>query len=308
VTRAPTAQREPAAAGARVDGYAAIEDYAAIGDGRTVALVARDGSIDWLPVPKLSDAPVFSALLDADVGGRFVLAPVADHEVERAYARDTNVLHTTFTTAAGRATVTDALTTQDGGVPHGCAELDLAGYRGSRPVFTGNAATGQAQLGNYGDLLETIHYYVRYGNSLNRETAIRVAEVADFVCRVWENEDAGIWELHEPRHYTISKIGSYTFYAGSEELDAAVLLAAREEGAFLACSFWLADALLRCGRRGEARALMDELVGLANDVGLYAEELGPDGLMLGNFPQALTHLSLINTAASFAEAEQKGEG
>jgi GH15 family glucan-1,4-alpha-glucosidase len=308
VTRAPTAQREPAAAGARVDGYAAIEDYAAIGDGRTVALVARDGSIDWLPVPKLSDAPVFSALLDADVGGRFVLTPVADHEVERAYARDTNVLRTTFTTAAGRATVTDALTTQDGGVPRGCAELDLAGYRGSRPVFTGNAATGQAQLGNYGDLLETIHYYVRYGNSLNRETAIRVAEVADFVCRVWENEDAGIWELHEPRHYTISKIGSYTFYAGSEELDAAVLLAAREEGAFLACSFWLADALLRCGRRGEARALMDELVGLANDVGLYAEELGPDGLMLGNFPQALTHLSLINTAASFAEAEQKGEG
>jgi GH15 family glucan-1,4-alpha-glucosidase len=344
VTRAPTAQREPAAAGARVDGYAAIEDYAAIGDGRTVALVARDGSIDWLPVPKLSDAPVFSALLDADVGGRFVLAPVADHEVERAYARDTNVLRTTFTTAAGRATVTDALTTQDGGVPRGCAELDLAGYRGSRPVFTGNAATGQAQLGNYGDLLETIHYYVRYGNSLNRETAIRVAEVADFVCRIWENEDAGIWELHEPRHYTISKIGSYTFYAGSEELDAAVLLAARnrfcddrldrldstleavrrelgdgplvyrysgqerEEGAFLACSFWLADALLRCGRRGEARALMDELVGLANDVGLYAEELGPDGHMLGNFPQALTHLSLINTAASFAEAEQKGEG
>jgi GH15 family glucan-1,4-alpha-glucosidase len=308
VTRAPTAQREPAAAGARVDGYAAIEDYAAIGDGRTVALVARDGSIDWLPVPKLSDAPVFSALLDADVGGRFVLAPVADHEVERAYARDTNILRTTFTTAAGRATVTDALTTQDGGVPRGCAELDLAGYRGSRPVFTGNAATGQAQLGNYGDLLETIHYYVRYGNSLNRETAIRVAEVADFVCRIWENEDAGIWELHEPRHYTISKIGSYTFYAGSEELDAAVLLAAREEGAFLACSFWLADALLRCGRRGEARALMDELVGLANDVGLYAEELGPDGLMLGNFPQALTHLSLINTAASFAEAEQKGEG
>jgi GH15 family glucan-1,4-alpha-glucosidase len=558
----------------RRDGYAAIEDYAAIGDGRTVALVASDGSIDWLPVPGIVDPPVFGALLDPARSGRFALAPVGDYEVERSYVEDTNVLRTTYRTDGGEVTVTDALTTQHGltettieprrdgflascrnrylllrswdageveqsaaavggrfslsrsgsallvavmadrepipfppraeveariegtiaawrrwadgcydgdwrdavvrsalalklliqaptgaiaaaattslperiggdrnydyryawirdsafaldalgrlgfreqvhgslswlvkaswgthprmqpfyelagGVSRGYDELELAGYRGSRPVCKGNAAEGQAQLGNYGDLLETIHYYVRYGNSLDRETGIRVAEVADFVCRVWENEDSGIWELDTERHYTISKLGcwvaldraqklaeageipadnrdlwretaervhdwverncwseakrSYTFFAGTDDLDAAVLLAARNgycdgflerldstldavrrelgagplvyrysgqehvEGAFVACSFWLAGALVRCGRRDEARALMDELVALGNDVGLYAEEIDPaTGRMLGNLTQALTHLSLINTAAAIAEDEEE---
>jgi GH15 family glucan-1,4-alpha-glucosidase len=589
----------------RFEGYAAIEDYAAIGDGRTVALVAKDGAIDWLPVSCLDDPPVFAALLDADRGGRFALAPVGEYEVERRYVDRTNVLETTFRTDAGEVRVTDALTTQDGallpwvelvrrvegvrgtvelewrveprfdhgltettiepkrggwlatcpgrallvlawdaGTPelakeavgarvtvgkgesallvcivaddepipfppreeierrlHGTCEawrrwiddvydgpwkeavlrsalalklliqaptgaiaaaatsslpeaigdgrnydyryswirdsaftldalgslglreqvhgslswllkathathprmqpfyafdgtvprdyevLDLDGYRGSKPVAKGNRAEGQAQLGNYGDLLETIHYYVRQGNSLDRETGIRVAEVADFVCRIWRNEDSGIWELQEQRHYTISKMGcwvaldraqrlaeqgeippdglrrwretadevqdwierncwsdeqqAYAFYAGSDDLDAAVLLAARNrycdatlprldstleavrrelaegplvwrysgqqhvEGAFLACSFWLADAYLRCGRRDEAVALVDELVALGNDVGLYSEELGADGHMLGNFPQALTHLSLVNTAAAIAGDEEE---
>ena len=69
------------------------------------------------------------------------------------------------------------------------------------------------------------------------------------------------------------------------------------EGAFLPCSFWLADCLALIGRRDEARALFSRLAGLANDVGLLAEEYDPRlGRQVGNFPQAFTHVGLVNTA------------
>lgn len=72
---------------------------------------------------------------------------------------------------------------------------------------------------------------------------------------------------------------------------------AGDEGAFLACSFWLADNYALQGRHDEARALFERLLGLANDVGLLAEECNPaDGQLLGNFPQAFTHVAVINTA------------
>jgi GH15 family glucan-1,4-alpha-glucosidase len=144
--------------------------------------------------------------------------------------------------------------------------------------------------------------------------------------------DANCWSEHKQ---------SYVRFAGSDELDAALLCAAlmgyddphqrlastidairREladgplvhrysgedglrgaEGAFLTCSFWLVDALAGDGRVDEAVALMDDLVALANDVGLYAEEIDAStGRFLGNIPQGLVHLALINAAATIAEA------
>jgi GH15 family glucan-1,4-alpha-glucosidase len=157
----------------------------------------------------------------------------------------------------------------------------------------------------------------------------------------WRREALAIREFIEARCWS-ERLASYTRYAGGEELDASVLLgvllgyegtdpgrltatvtALRRdlghgpllhrysgedglrgaEGAFLCCSFWFADALARTGRFDEAVELMDELIALSNDVGLYAEELDPGtDELLGNIPQGLVHLALINAAVSIAKA------
>jgi GH15 family glucan-1,4-alpha-glucosidase len=134
---------------------------------------------------------------------------------------------------------------------------------------------------------------------------------------------------------------AYLFKAGATELDCGMLLAARrrfgdptdprltgtidavrqelhaegpllyrysgmqdEENAFLACSFWMVEALAIIGRVEEAGELMEAMIGLANDVGLYSEEMEPGThAMRGNFPQALTHLSLINAAHAIPSAD-----
>ncbi len=78
------------------------------------------------------------------------------------------------------------------------------------------------------------------------------------------------------------------------------------EGAFLPCSFWLADNWMQQGRREEAQALFERLLGLRNDVGLLAEEYDPRAKrQLGNFPQAFSHLALIGTALNLSPAKAK---
>jgi GH15 family glucan-1,4-alpha-glucosidase len=156
----------------------------------------------------------------------------------------------------------------------------------------------------------------------------------------WRNDRAEIERFIEGRSWSETR-GSYVRSEGSDDLDASVLLgivfgygdptsgrhaqtveAIRRdlsrgplvfrylaadgleggEGAFLCCSFWLVEALTIVGRREEAEGLMRELVSLANDVGLYSEEIDPTtSEFLGNFPQALTHLSLIRAANALDE-------
>ena len=77
------------------------------------------------------------------------------------------------------------------------------------------------------------------------------------------------------------------------------------EGAFLMTSFWLADNLVLLGRHDEAKEMFERLCGLCNDVGLLSEEYDPKlNRLLGNFPQAFSHVALINTAANLSMAEQ----
>jgi GH15 family glucan-1,4-alpha-glucosidase len=587
----------------RIDGYAPIRDYAAIGDGRTVALVARDGAIDWVCLPDVDSSPLFAALLDAERGGSFTLAPARPFESERRYRDGSNILETTFRTETGAVRVVDAMTltssgrlsplreivrkveglsgtvrmqwraeprfdfarhvprfeprdgrvfatkggdavvlsawnaglqTDDSGAkgqfelaegetalfslvasaqqplvlpgrddtegrleeadrfwrewsgraaydgpwsdavvrsalalkllvyaPSGAIvaapttslpeelgssrnwdyrfawlrdasytveafaslgyedeahaffwwlmhatrltqprlevlyrvdgragsrerEIDhLSGYRGSQPVRVGNGAADQVQLDVYGSVLDAAWKHVRSHGDLGGQTGRAVAKIADHVAENWRRPDSGIWEVRgEPKHFVQSKamccvaldraarmaregilpdrsarwhaemtairdflegVGwdaerqSYRRVAGLDEIDASLLTlplfgfggprvdatveAVRrelgdgpflrryrgedgvpgEDAAFLTCSFWLVDALARAGRRDEAGGLMDEVVELANDVGLYAEEIDPNtGDFLGNFPQGLVHLALVNAAISLS--------
>jgi GH15 family glucan-1,4-alpha-glucosidase len=113
--------------------------------------------------------------------------------------------------------------------------------------------------------------------------------------------------LHAGSGFDVGPRMSRTIDALRAELGAGPLLyrytgAVKEEAAFVAPSFWAVSALHAVGRTGEARALMDELVPLANDVGVLAEMIDPaDGGFLGNLPQGLSHLALIGAALDLEE-------
>ena len=159
----------------------------------------------------------------------------------------------------------------------------------------------------------------------------------------WRAEAAAIRSWVDERCWSPAR-HSYSFYAGSDELDAAVLLAGRigflpgddprfsqtidairgeladgsllyrytgsrqQEGAFVACSFWFVDALMRAGRPDEAKELWDGVIGHASDLGLLSEEIDPaSGELLGNMPQAPSHLALLMAASQLSRGNETGE-
>ena len=268
----------------------------------------------------------------------------------------------------------------DGGAVSPEETVDVPGYRGSRPVRIGNRAATQRQHGIYGDIFLAAGSFVSAGNVLDQQSAILLSGLADECAERWRMKDAGMWELEEQQHFTMSKISchqalmqavalaegghlpstcvsrwrrecgrisdwidahcwsaakqAYSFYAGTDRLDASLVLAVRfgfdkrerlsstidairaelahgpwiyrysgsstEEGAFIACTFWLVEAYAELGRMDEARALMDEaLAGLPDGIGLLAEMIDPETRsFLGNLPQGLSHLALIHAALS----------
>jgi GH15 family glucan-1,4-alpha-glucosidase len=421
---------------ARQAGYLPIEAYGVIGDGRSVVLSGADGSLDWWCVPNMDSPPLFDRLLDAGAGGYFAVTPVEAFTVQRRYRKGSNVLETEFTTASGRALLTESLNSSsagrlpwaelarrvegldgsvafavafrpgrragtvnpylsasgthpvfhvggvlglflhtagvvatahtdegfvgsmtitrgqrevlaivagedeplvvprladvdaridgsdeewrkwsdalaidgdarptlvrsalalklllysptgaiaaagttslpervggernydyryawvrdagytitaflrmgampeakaaftwllnrvresdgdvfyqlDGSKPPELREIDVPGYRGSRPVVIGNRVTGQHQHGVYGDIFETTARFVEGGNVLDATSAGTLSRMADECADVWRTPDSGIWELDPPRHYTMSKISAWQALARAVEL------------------------------------------------------------------------------------------
>jgi GH15 family glucan-1,4-alpha-glucosidase len=108
------------------------------------------------------------------------------------------------------------------------------------------------------------------------------------------------------------RAGAFTQAFGSEDLDASSLMLtitgflAGEEGTFLLCTFWLAQARALAGDVEAATVTFERAVAAINDVGLLAEEAGPrNGEMLGNFPQAFSHIGLINAVWAITQAQQR---
>jgi GH15 family glucan-1,4-alpha-glucosidase len=178
------------------------------------------------------------------------------------------------------------------------------------------------------------HYTIsKIGCWVALDRAVRLVEAGQIPHRGaerWATESHLIRDWVEAHCWSEAK-HAYTFYAGTDDLDAAVLLAGRtgfeqekrlastidavadelgrgpllyrytgmeaEEGAFVACTFWMVEALVYTGQLERARRLMDEGVALVNDVGLLSEQIDPEtGAFLGNTPQGLSHLALINAA------------
>jgi len=89
--------------------YPPIGDYALIGDYRGAGLVSRDGSLDWLCLPRFDSPSIFAALLAVDDGGRFRIRPTGEYRTDRRYVPDTNIVETTFQAPGGASILRDLM-------------------------------------------------------------------------------------------------------------------------------------------------------------------------------------------------------
>lgn len=266
-------------------------------------------------------------------------------------------------------------------------EKELAhfeGYMGSKPVRIGNEAYGQLQLDIYGELMDAVYLYNKYGDPISYDFWKDLEDQMNWLCGNWNQPDEGIWEVRGgKRHFLYSRLlcwvaldraikiaemrsfplnedwrvqrdiiyksifeefwdkekQAFMQYPGATTVDASALLmplvrfispkdpkwlstlkqiekelvsdslvyrykpdvAAPDgfqshEGTFSMCTFWYVECLSRSGQLEKAQFYFEKMLGYANHLGLYAEQLGFRGEHLGNFPQAFTHLGLISAA------------
>ncbi|WP_338030003.1 glycoside hydrolase family 15 protein [Estrella lausannensis] len=262
----------------------------------------------------------------------------------------------------------------------------LEGYMGSKPVRVGNAAYNQLQLDIYGELMDSVYIYNKFGEPISIDLWENLTRLINWVCENWQKKDEGIWEVRSGKQEFIysrlmcwvaidrgirlsqkrsfpapldkwyktrdiiyheivkdfwnPRVKAFVQHKGASCLDASCLLMPMvkfvgptdpkwvstmtgikrelvddslvyryrlgegastdglmgEEGTFNLCSFWYVECLSRGGDVHQARFFFEKMLGYANHLGLYAEEMGADGRQLGNFPQAFTHLALISAA------------
>ncbi|QHL86574.1 glycoside hydrolase family 15 protein [Nibribacter ruber] len=260
----------------------------------------------------------------------------------------------------------------------------LEGYRQSAPVRIGNDAYGQLQLDIYGELLDSVYLYDKYGDPISFDFWKDLENQINWLSDHWQQPDEGIWEVRGGRkHFLYSRLlcwvafdralkiaesrsfphnekwrverdkifnsiftdfwdeekQAFMQYPGAQTVDASTLLMplvrfispkdpkwlstldriekelvsdslvyrylpdmaapdgfVSHEGTFSMCSFWYVECLSRSGQLEKARFYFEKMLGYANHLGLYAEQLGFQGEHLGNFPQAFTHLGLISAA------------
>jgi GH15 family glucan-1,4-alpha-glucosidase len=261
----------------------------------------------------------------------------------------------------------------------------LSGYRGSRPVRIGNDAYHQLQLDIYGELMDAVYLYDKYGDPIGIDFWSELRGMLSWLEENWQQADEGLWEVRGGRHHFLYSrlmcwvafdrairmarrrslpgpldrwhgvrdrihadiyenfwdegVAAFVQARGSKNLDASTLIMplvrfigptdprwtktreaiekslvsdslvyrynhgeefsdglAGKEGTFSMCSFWYVEGLSRSGDLQKARFYFEKMLGYANHLGLFGEELGPRGEHLGNFPQAFTHIALISTA------------
>ena len=181
----------------------------------------------------------------------------------------------------------------DGKVPDAEYELDhLRGYLDSRPVRVGNAAVDQLQLDIYGELIDSVYLFNKYGPGLSHDAWSDLTAVLEWLMDNWQRDDPRFLStlaVIEERLVSDSLVFRYDLGRTTDGLDG-------PEGTFSLCSFWYVEALTRAGRLDDARLALEKMFTYANHLGLYAEQVGLTGEQLGNFPQAFTHLSLISAA------------
>ncbi len=261
----------------------------------------------------------------------------------------------------------------------------LEGYRKSSPVRIGNDASKQLQLDMYGELMDSVYLYNKYGAPISYNLWKNLVRLLNWVCKNWNQPDEGIWEVRGGKHEFLysramcwvaldrgirlarkrsfpsplnkwlecrdsiyedimknfwnEERKAFMQYKGANALDASNLLLPLvrfispvdprwlstlkaiednlvydslvyryrighqsidgllgEEGTFNMCSFWYVECLSRAGKLQKARFYFEKMLGYANHLGIYSEELGQCVEHLGNFPQAFTHLGLISAA------------